>query len=440
MLRTFSLFLLFTLSANFIHAQELETTTLNQYFDAIEQADRFMGSVAISKNGDLVYQRSIGYSDFENEVKMDENTKFRIGSISKTFTATLIMKAVEEQKLSLDITLDKYFKDIPNSEIITLKHLLQHRSGIYNFTSAEDYLEWNTQFITKENLLAKIKSYDSVFEPGSAMEYSNSNYVLLTFILEDAFGMSYSDILNKYITEPLKLGNTYNGAKINAENNEAKSYVRSGKAWKIENETDMSVPLGAGSIASTPTDILIFANALFKNELLTAESLQSMKTTTDGFGLGLFQIPFYDKIGYGHTGGIDGFSSLFSYFEDGDIAIAWTSNASNINTNDISIALLSAAYGMDIVIPEFTDFTVDTELLDLYVGEYVSEQLPIAITISRDGDALVGQATGQPSFPLEATGENRFGFEQAGLVLEFNPEKNEMILFQMGGEFLFTKK
>lgn len=439
MLRTVLISIFLFLSAQNIHAQQLDTAKLDQYFDALDSANKFMGSVAISKNNSIIYQNTLGYSDTENSIKINSDTKFRIGSITKTFTATLIMKAIEEGKLTLDDTLDKYFVSIPNSEKITIHNLLQHRSGIYNFTSADDYLDWNTNFKTKEEVVSIIKKYDSVFEPGSKFEYSNSNYVLLTFILEDIYGDSYQNLLDKYIIAPLHLENTQYGDKIKATENEAYSYKWFDGNWEIESETDLSIPLGAGSIVSTPTDVLKFAHALFNHQILSETSLNQMKTTIDSFGLGLFQIPFYNKIGFGHTGGIDGFASVFSYFEEDNVAISWVSNAFNFDTNNISIALLSAVYGVDFDIPEFIDFEIDTETLDLYVGEYSSTQIPIKMTITRNGNSLIGQATGQPAFPLEAVNEYTFSYQAVDLILEFNADKKEMTLHQMGGEYLFSK-
>ena len=146
--------------------------------------------------------------------------------------------------------------------------------------------------------------------------------------------------------------------------------------WKVEPETDISIPLGAGGIISTPSDLVKFSDALFGGKLLKSESLEIMKSIKDQYGIGLFQIPFYDKIGYGHTGGIDGFSSVFSFFSDGNISYALTSNGTNFNNNDISIAVLSAVYNKPYDIPEFSTYTITSEELDKYLGVYSSKQIP----------------------------------------------------------------
>ncbi|MDR1155688.1 MAG: beta-lactamase family protein, partial [Bacteroidales bacterium] len=276
----------------------------------------------------------------------------------------------------------------------------------------------------------------SDFEPGTTAAYSNSNFVLLSYILEKIHRKPYSKILEEKIVKPLGLKNTCFGKKIDVKNDECSSY-RYDEGWKTESETDMSIALGAGGIVSTPTDLNLFSDALFKGKLVSMNSLQQMKTIKDNFGMGLIQMPFYDRIGFGHTGGIDGFRSMFAYFPDDSISFACTSNGMNFNINDIAIAVLSAVYSKPFEIPEFD---VTDEELDKYLGVYSSKQLPLKITISKVNGKLIGQGTGQPSFPLEATAKDKFEFAQAGIILEFNPAGGTMILKQGGGVFDFERE
>ncbi|MRM82666.1 serine hydrolase [Riemerella anatipestifer] len=418
---------------------DFDKTKLDNYFNALEQNNKFMGSVAVSKNGEIIYTKSIGFADIENKVKANENSKYRIGSISKSFTAVLILKAVEQKKLNLNQTIDKWFPTIKNAKKITIKHLLSHRSGIHNFTDNKDYLTWNTQPKTEKEMVEIITKSGSDFTPDSKAEYSNSNYVLLTYILEKTFKKSYADLLQEYIVKPIGLTNTYVFGKINPNNNECKSYSYEG-TWKVEPETDFTVPLGAGAIISTPTDLTKFADALFGGKLLTSKNLETMKTIQDGYGLGLFQYPFYKKVSYGHTGGIDGFSSAYSHFPEDNISYALTSNGTNMNNNNVSIAVLSAVYGKPYEIPVFTTYNVNSEDLDKYLGVYASQEIPLKITITKEGNTLFAQGTGQPAFPLEATEKDKFKFDQAGAKFEFNPTEKKMILFQSGGRIEFTKE
>jgi D-alanyl-D-alanine carboxypeptidase len=420
-------------------AQDLDKAKLDNYFNALEANSKFMGSVAVSQNGKIIYKKSVGFSDFENNIKADGNTKYRIGSISKTFTSVLVLKAIEEKKITLNQSIDKFFPTVKNADKITVKHLLSHRSGIHSFTNDEDYLTWNTQPKTENEMVKIIADRGSDFEPDSKAEYSNSNFVLLTYILEKTFRKSYADLISTYIAKPLKLTNTYLGNKINTNKNESNSYRYTG-SWNIESETDMSIPLGAGGIISTPADLVKFSDALFSGKLLKKESLDLMNTFNDNYGFGLFQIPFYDKKGFGHSGGIDGFSSIFSYFPEGKVSYAMTSNGTNFDSNNISIAVLSAVFNKPYDIPEFSVSTIKAEDLDKYLGVYSSPQIPLKIKITKENNSLFAQATGQPSFMLETSGKDTFKFDQAGVVLEFNPTKSSMVLKQGGGQFTFTKE
>ena len=420
-------------------AQEFDKTKLDLYFDALEANNKFMGSVAVSRNGTIIYSRSTGYADFENKIKADENSRYRIGSISKTFTTVLVMKAVEQNKLALDQTIGKYFPSIKNAGKISVENLLYHRSGIHSFTSDSAYLTWNTQPKTEKEMIDIISRGGIDFEPDTKSEYSNSNFVLLTFILEKTFNLPYAALIQEYIVKPAGLSNTSLGGKINTSKKDCKSYKYL-DTWVAEPETDISIPLGAGGIVSTPGDLVKFSDALFGGKLLSSESLEKMKTVKGQYGMGIFNIPFYDRVGFGHTGGIDGFSSVFSHFSDGNVSFAMTCNGSNFNTNNISITLLSAAFNRPYEIPEFSSNVVSSEELDSYLGVYSSTQIPIKITVTRKNNTLIGQGSGQASFPLEPAGKDKFKFDQADLVMEFNPANNTMILRQGGAQFEFKRE
>ncbi|WP_353127238.1 serine hydrolase domain-containing protein [Parapedobacter pyrenivorans] len=419
--------------------QDFDKNKLDAYFDTLAKSDRFMGSVAVSKNGELIYTKSVGYLEVGNPKAADENTKYRIGSISKPFTATLIMKAVEENKLQLDQTIDSFFPTIENAAKITVSQLLNHRSGIANFTSSPDYLGWHTQPKSEQELVAIIAAGGSDFEPDTKANYSNSNYVLLTYLLENVFEQSYASLLNTYIAQPVGLANTFVGAAINPENNEARSY-KAENGWVAEAETDMSIPLGAGAIVATPTDIIRFGEALLTGKIIREESVTLMQTIKDGYGMGLFQIPFHEKQALGHSGGIDGFRSTWGYFPEERVSFALTSNGAAMNTNDVAIAVLSAVFNKPYDIPVFSNYQLKEDEVQQYLGVYASTQLPIKITITNEGNTLLAQATGQPSFRLEATAKDKFKFDPAGVVIEFYPAKDLLILKQNGGEFTFAKE
>ncbi len=421
-------------------SQSIDKAKLDTYFDTLFKNDRFMGSVAISQGDKVIYSKSVGFVDVEQGVRANENSKYRIGSITKTFTAVLVLKAVEENKLSLNQTIDKWFPTIGNADKITIEHLLRHRSGLHNFTDEWVNSNRHTEPKTEQEMVEIITKSGNDFMPDTKMSYCNSGYILLTYILEKIFKKPFPEILQEKIAKPIGLKNTYMHGKINTRNNECNSYSFLDKSWKLAPEFDVSQVLGAGAITSTPTDLIKFSHTLFSGKLISETNLMKMKSMQDFYGMGLIQMPFYDKTGFGHTGGIDGFRSVFAYFPTGEITFAYTSNGMNFNGNDISIAILSAVYNKPFEIPEFTTYELTSEDLDKYLGVYSSQQLPLKMTITKVNNQLFGQGTGQPSFPLEATGKDKFEFKQAGVVLEFNPTDKTMILKQGGGVFNFARE
>jgi len=420
-------------------AQSFDKTKLDTYFTALESNNKFMGSVAVFQNGKIIYTRSAGFSDHENQIKATENSKYRIGSITKTITATLILKAVEERKITLDKKLADFYPSIKNADKITIEQLLQHRSGIHSFTDDEDYETWNTQPKSEKELLDIISKGYSEFTPDSTFQYSNPNYILLSFILQKIYNKTYSEIVREKIALPLGLNHTFFGSKINTQNNECYSYSFSGK-WEKETETDMSIPMGAGGIVSSPSDMVKFGDALFSGKIISKKSFAQMTSLKDGYGMGIFQLPFYENAGFGHTGAIDGFSSMLSFFPESGVTFALLSNGNNYSNNEIAITVLSEVFHKPYTIPEFKSFAVTTEDLDKYLGTYITDAIPLKLIITKEGATLIAQATGQQQLPLEATDKNVFSFDKAGIVLKFNTEKKTVILEQGGGEYLFTRE
>ncbi|MFL9845101.1 serine hydrolase domain-containing protein [Flavobacterium rhizosphaerae] len=417
-------------------AQTFNSQKIDSLFLLLQKKDKFMGSIAISQNQNTIYQNTIGFTDIENGIKATGDSKYRIGSISKMFTASLVFKAIDDKKLKLDQTITAFFPNIKNSGTITIGNLLNHSSGIHDFTRDDDYLEWNTRPQSKEKMIERIENGGSDFMPNVKSEYSNSNYVLLTFILERIYNQPFSKILTNNIINPLKLTNTYLGGNTNPEKNESYSYKYEGK-WKRQVETDMSIPQGAGAIISNPEDLNIFAGQLFSGNIVSEKSLELMKTINNGYGMGLFQFPYNDKISYGHTGSIDGFESVSCYFPKDKLAIALTSNGVNYDNNKILLAVLATYFKEPYTLPAFNRIELKSDELEKYLGTYSSKEIPPKITITKQENTLFAQASGQGAFPLEPTAENVFTFDQTGVKIVFNPSEKTMILYQGGGEFRF---
>jgi D-alanyl-D-alanine carboxypeptidase len=418
---------------------------LDSLLDVYEQKNKLMATLAISYDQNIVYKRAIGYKWYEGaqKIKSDPLTKYRIGSITKTFTSVMILQLIEEKKIKLTTTLSKFFPRFPNAKKITIEHLIKHRSGIHNFTDDPEYLTYMLKPITRDELMQIFIKLPSDFEPGTMHAYSNTNYVLLGMIIEKLTKGSYQEALTKRITNPLGLQNTYCGASADLNKNEARSYLFDGNDWVFENETDMSVPLGAGMIVSTAEDLTKFVEGIFTYQLLRKETVDEMIIQQDGYGMGIFSIPFYETIAYGHNGKLDGFQSMMAYFPNEKLSIAFSANGVNTDANEFLVGILSIYFNKPYTIPVFYTFHVPENILKEYSGIYHSEMLHLDFYISMNGNVIVGEAAGQSSFPLEAKSETKFEYAPAGLEIEFKRNIANMVesfvLKQTGMEFSFIK-
>jgi D-alanyl-D-alanine carboxypeptidase len=265
--------------------------------------------------------------------------------------------------------------------------------------------------------------------------------VLLGYIIERLTGKTYAEELNKRITSKIGLADTYYGTKTNPAKNEAYPYNYAGQ-WTPAIETDMSIPGGGGSIISTPTDLIKFIDALFAGKLVSPASLQLMKTIRDSYGMGMANMSFYDKKGYGHAGSIDGFNNGLSYFPQEKMAIAYTCNGVRYSVNDVTVGALSIYFNRPFVIPDFNEYktiTLNTADLDKYLGNYSSTQIPVKMAVTKSNNTLFAQPTGQLAAPLETKGGDKFVYASAGATLQFDPAKKTFTLMQGGKTYLFTK-
>lgn len=419
---------------------------MDSLLQAIEQHEKIMGTLTLSRNGKTLYERSLGYRQYDDQkqVKADVNTHYRIGSISKMFTATMLFQLAEEHKLSLEDHLSKYYPQIPNASQITLEQMMNHHSGIHNFTDSM-YMTYYTKPKTHEELLSIFAAQQPDFDPGTQADYSNTNYVLLGYIIEKVTGKTLAQNLQERICKKIGLKHTYIGGPINPSKNEAFSFSKNenGK-WEKEPITDMSIPGGAGSVVSTTGDLTTFINALFSHKLIGQESLEKMTAIKDNYGMGIFQLPFGRKKAYGHTGAIDAFNSNLAYFPEDSLAVAFLSNGQDYGMNEVMIGVLSIYFNKPYNIPDFSSIHIPAEALGKYEGLYSSKDFPLKITVKKDGNVLTAQATGQGAFPLTPISETEFRFDRAGIVMIFTLEKDGTVpgleLKQGGGAYHFTKE
>jgi D-alanyl-D-alanine carboxypeptidase len=424
-------------------AQTLDKAKLDQFFDRLAEKNKAMGSLVIARDGKVIFERAIGYSQINGIEKkpITAATRFRIGSITKMFTAVMVLQLVDEKKLKLTDTLEKYFPRIPNANKITILHVLTHRSGIHGISEIPEHRAVRDKGTTNAELLAMIeKAGPSDFEPGSKSVYMNENYFLLGLLIEKLTGKTYQENLTKRITSKIGLKDTYEPRwNTDPARNESFSY-RYGRDWDQDADIHWSIFFGGGSIISTPYDLVKFIKALFDGKLVSKESLALMRTIKDGEGVGITTFTFAGKTLFGESGGAQSRGAWVAYLPEEKLAVAYATNAKLYPVNDILTGIFDIYWNRPFQIPAFNTLEVSADVLDRYVGVYSSPGVPITYTFTRDGTTLFVQLPGGVPLRLEATDEDKFKIDPPGIYFEFNAAKGEVTWKRGAGVRVFTKE
>jgi len=372
------------------------------------EPEAFSGSVLVAKDGAPMLRESFGAANREWDIANSADTKFRLGSITKQFTAVAILQLAEQGKLSVDDPISKYYADAPAAwSKITLKHLLTHTSGIPSYTALPGFFDKGSSKLplTPAQIVKLTQDMPLEFEPGAKYNYDNTGYILLGYVIEKVSGETYADYVAKHIFSPLGMKDSGYDVSGVILKNRASGYQGSKEGWKNADYLDMTLPYAAGSLYSTTGDLLIWDRALADGKILTPASRQAMFTDYGhkyGYGWRIDQEAGHERVGHG--GGINGFSTgIVRLPKDGVVAIVLSNyNASPSHGIAEKLAgLCAGSYQPPKVI------ALPAKTLDRYVGAYVLSPT-FTITISRDGDQLISQGTNQGPLPLYATAPGEF--------------------------------
>ena len=294
---------------------------INELMQAHATAGDISGAVLVARDGHILYQHAFGYANLEWRIPNDLQTKFEIGSMTKQFTALLVLQFVNEGKIKLDGHLSDYLpyyrRDTGNR--VTVSQLLSHTSGIPNFISAPGFLEGpasRTEYSVK-NFAQKYCGGDLEFAPGTRFNYSNSGYFLLGAILEQVSGNPYEQLLKERIFNPLGMNDSGYAHNDTLIPHRAAGYERSGNSLKNARFYDMSIPFAAGALYSTVADLLSWDQALYGDRLLPANLRDLLfKPNLDNYGFGWGILipkpgsPYAGETVLMHGGAIFGFQSV----------------------------------------------------------------------------------------------------------------------------------
>lgn len=352
--RTCIAFLILTLSSAQLYSQDkaqIIDDLIKKYYDY----GQFNGSVLVSENGNVILSKGYGYAEMEWKIPNTPDTKFRLASISKQFTAMLIMQLIEKGILDLNGKISDYLpyyrKDTGNK--VTIRDLLSHSSGIHNYTDDPEVMKNTVRDpMQVKDLVIKLCSSDLEFEPGSKYSYSNSGYVILGAIIEKVTQKKYEDVLRENIFIPLNM--TSSGYDHNSEiiEKRASGYDKSLKGFTHSNYINMSIPFSAGSLYSTVNDMYLWDQALYKDILVSQETLQKIFTPNLGdYGYGWHvsdvNVGNQKKNLITHSGGIFGFNTIIMRYPEDKNCIVILNNFSNGNIRELGINISAILYNQE---------------------------------------------------------------------------------------------
>lgn len=422
------LFLLLFLSTIGMNAQSKVTSIeakIDSMFNEQYSPDGPGVAVLVTKGGKLLYRKGFGMANIELGLPMKPDYVFRIGSITKQFTACAILKLAEEGKLSLDDDLLKFIPDYPsNGHKITVENLLNHTSGIKSYTGM---MQWTDEVRRKDftpvALIDFFKNEPSDFAPDEQWRYNNSAYFLLGYIIEKVSGMSYADYVEQIFFKPLGMKNSYYGFTDKIIPNRLPGYQKNGERYENANFLSMTQPYAAGSLLSTVDDLHVWYQAVAEGKVVSRESLKKALASTMlkdgntiGYGFGLSTGNVQGSFSYGHNGGINGFSTSSLYLPDEDIFVAILANCDCADLGDTDAKLAALALGKPY---EWKTVAFDPAKLPEYQAVYEAKYNGERTISVKDGQ-LFSQVSGSRMYKLVPTGKDQFHVEESLTDLKFN--------------------
>jgi len=389
----------------------------DQLMDEKFTSDGPGAAALIVRDGKILYRKAFGMANMELDVVMSPDHVFRIGSITKQFTACAILKLAEEGKLDLQDDITTFIDDYPtHGYTITIEHLLTHTSGIKSYTSM---FEWTTEVRKKDftppELIDYFKNQPMDFAPGEEFRYNNSAYFILGYIIELVSGKTYESYVEENFFKPLGMENSYYGSTSQIIHNRADGYAREGEGYKNDDFLSMTQPYGAGSLLSTVDDLYTWYKAVMDHKVISEESLQKATTSNflnnrrkTGYGFGWFLRNIQGSPSITHGGGINGYLTASMFLPEEQLFIALFSNCTcndpGILATKMAAIALGKPYGWEPI-------TLDEELLKSYEAVYTSEYDEDLVITYKDG-LLYSKGTGGGERELAPYEKDKFFFRE----------------------------
>jgi len=403
-------------------------------------------SAIVVENGEVLFAGASGSADLEHDVPLTAESVFRLGSITKQFTAVALLMLEEQGKLSLDDPIIKYLPDYPtHGHEITIRHLLTHTSGIFSYTAIPGYMDQKIRNdLTTDELIEVFRAQPMDFAPGERFSYSNSGYVLAGAIIEKVSGQSYAEFIQEHIFGPLGMTHSYYGSASRIIPNRARGYMTNDDGYAHAPYLSMTQPHAAGSLLSTVGDLARWDAALYTDALLTEESRESLYTPftfnngeKSEYALGFIIGEFRGAESISHGGGINGFVTHAIRLPEQRVYVAVLSNSVGRPPGPAFVAQKIAAVAIGKPFPDFMVIDVAPEILETYVGVYRIDDDTTRVVTVEDG-LLYTQRQGGGRLEAHPHSETGFfydnSFSHFEIVKDADGNVTGMRMYQNGAE------
>lgn len=403
----------------------------------VAQADALMAAVyapdqpgavlLVMKDGEALVRKAYGMADLELGVTLEPDMVFRIGSMTKQFTAVAVLMLVEQGRLVLADPITRFLPDYPtHGRTITVEHLLTHTSGVPSFTSLPAWRPLAREDLTLGELIDVFEDEPLEFEPGERWKYSNSGYVLLGAIIEKVSGLTYEAFLQEHVFDPLDLKHTHYGSTSRVIPRRVPGYG-AGPDGAFVNAAyiSMAQPYAAGGLVSDVDDLAAWNRALLGGTLIARETLEKAWTahvlpdgSSTGYGYGWSIGERAGRRTVHHDGDIDGFAADGILFPEQGLFVTILTNSDVHERRPNPLASRIAALALGTPPAERRTISIDPALLDEYAGEY--ELAPgFSVRFFREGSRFLSQGTGEPAVEIFPESETRFFTDTSEATLEF---------------------
>ncbi|GAB3511006.1 hypothetical protein GCM10027341_50010 [Spirosoma knui] len=397
-------------------------------------------AILIAQNGQIVYNKAFGHASLELQVPVRPTMVFRIGSITKQFTAVALLQLVEQGKIALTDSLQKFIKGYPKKgRVITIEHLLTQTSGIADYLNLESNVPnpFRIDFPTRQ-IVDSIRHQPLSFVPGAKFEYSNSNYFLIGYLIEQVSGLSYPDYLKQKIFDPIGLTHTYYEVPATIVPNRVQGYEKIENEYQNADFISMALFYSAGGLISTTEDLFRWNEAIRKGLLLKKETLKNVfrpYTLADGtlsdYGYGWFIRKLGGSQSIEHGGSIFGFRSEAIFLPQENVYVVGLFNGRQLNTDEQELCydLTKLMLGKS----AFAEMSLEAEIVNRYVGTYKNAQYRETLKIEKRSDGRLACTLSNGSgtnMVLSAQSETKFVIPQVRKVpttIEFVVENGRAV-------------